>query len=208
MADPQGRLHALRRSGLPEGLPVGRRDHSVRQRHRRLPVRALHRLRLLHRRLPVRRAAHEQGRQPGVQVHPVRRPGGRRPGTGLRENLPDRRHSLRHQGSDEAGGGGSRQRAEHPRLPERRSVRSGGGGRHARDVRVAPRRQTTAVPRFAGQPEHQPGGDLLEGRVETLAAIGFAATFAASVFHYVGVGPNRVEDEDEHDESHDEETRK
>ncbi len=98
MADPQGWLHALRRSGLPEGLPVGRRDHSVRQRHRRLPVRALHRLRLLHRRLPVRRTAHEQGRQPGVQVHPVRRPRGRRPGTGLRENLPDRRHSLRHQG--------------------------------------------------------------------------------------------------------------
>jgi formate dehydrogenase iron-sulfur subunit len=40
-----------------------------------------------------------------------------------------------------------------------------------------------------------------------LAAIGFAATFAASVFHYVGVGPNRV-DEDEDDEPHDEETRK
>ncbi len=27
-----------------------------------------------------------------------------------------------------------------------------GGGRHARDVRAAPRRQTAAVPRFAGQP--------------------------------------------------------
>ena len=47
-----------------------------------------------------------------------------------------------------------------------------------------------------------------KGVWKPLAAIGFAATFAASVFHYVGVGPNRVEDEDEHDESHDEETRK
>ncbi|MBG6245479.1 formate dehydrogenase subunit beta [Candidatus Symbiopectobacterium sp. 'North America'] len=39
-----------------------------------------------------------------------------------------------------------------------------------------------------------------------LAAIGFAATFAASVFHYVGVGPNRVEEEDDEDEVKDEAT--
>ncbi|MCE1645055.1 formate dehydrogenase subunit beta, partial [Enterobacter hormaechei] len=26
---------------------------------------------------------------------------------------------------------------------------------------------------------------------------GFAATFAASLFHYVGIGPNRVTEEDE-----------
>ena len=36
MADPQGRLHALRRSGLPEGLPGARRHRAVLQRHRRL----------------------------------------------------------------------------------------------------------------------------------------------------------------------------
>ncbi|MDI6937008.1 formate dehydrogenase N subunit beta transmembrane domain-containing protein, partial [Serratia sp. Se-PFBMAAmG] len=39
-----------------------------------------------------------------------------------------------------------------------------------------------------------------------LAAIGFAATFAASVFHYVGVGPNRVE-EDEDENLHEKEER-
>lgn len=38
-----------------------------------------------------------------------------------------------------------------------------------------------------------------KGVWKPLAAIGFAATFAASVFHYVGVGPNRV-DEEQHKE--------
>jgi ferredoxin len=60
MADPQGRLHALRRSGLPEGLPFAGRDRAVHQRHRRFPSGELHRLRLLRGRLPVRRAAHLQ----------------------------------------------------------------------------------------------------------------------------------------------------
>ena len=36
VADPQGRLHALRGSRLPEGLPGARRDRAVCQRHRRL----------------------------------------------------------------------------------------------------------------------------------------------------------------------------
>ncbi|MBB1219756.1 formate dehydrogenase subunit beta, partial [Klebsiella pneumoniae] len=57
-------------------------------------------------------------------------------------------------------------------------------------------------------PSISPAVTFWKGVWTPLAAIGFAATFAASVFHYVGVGPNRVEDEDEHDESHDEETRK
>ncbi len=47
MADPQGRLHALRRSGLPEGLPGARRHRAVFERHRRFRARELHRLRLL-----------------------------------------------------------------------------------------------------------------------------------------------------------------
>ena len=79
MAHPQGWLHALRGPGLPEGLPVRRRDHSVRQRHCRLPVRAVHRLRLLYRRLSVRCTASEPGRQPRLQMYPVRRPRDRRP---------------------------------------------------------------------------------------------------------------------------------
>ena len=46
-----------------------------------------------------------------------------------------------------------------------------------------------------------------KGIWKPLAAVGFAATFAASVFHYVGIGPNRVEEEDE-DQAHDKEDRK
>ena len=60
MADPQGRLHALRGSGLPEGLPGAGRDRAVRQRHRRLHQRELHRLRLLRQGLPVQHPAHLQ----------------------------------------------------------------------------------------------------------------------------------------------------
>ena len=58
MADPQGRLHALRGSGLPQGLPRARRDRAIRQRHRRFHQRELHRLRLLRERLPVQHSAH------------------------------------------------------------------------------------------------------------------------------------------------------
>ena len=62
MADPQGRLHALRGSGLPQGLPGARRHRAVLQRHRRLRPRELHRLRLLHQGMPVQHPAHLQGR--------------------------------------------------------------------------------------------------------------------------------------------------
>ena len=62
MADPQGRLHALRRSGLPEGLPGAGRHRAVHQRHRRFRVGELHRLRLLREGLPVQHPAHLQGR--------------------------------------------------------------------------------------------------------------------------------------------------
>ena len=97
VADPQGRLHALRRSGLPEGVPGARRDRQVRQRHRRFHLRELHRLRLLHRRLPVRHSAHQQEGQQGLQVLVVfgsRRCGAR---AGLRQDLSDRRAAVRHQ---------------------------------------------------------------------------------------------------------------
>ena len=102
MADPQGRLHALRGSGLPQGLPGARRDRAVLQRHRRLRARELHRLRLLRERLPVQHPAHLQGRSQGLQVHAVLRSRRRRPGSGLRQGLPDARDHLRHQGGDES----------------------------------------------------------------------------------------------------------
>ena len=62
VADPQGRLHALRRSGLPQGLPGARRHRAVLQRHRRLRPGELHRLRLLREGMPVQHPAHLQGR--------------------------------------------------------------------------------------------------------------------------------------------------
>ncbi|ACZ77557.1 MULTISPECIES: formate dehydrogenase subunit beta [Dickeya] len=46
-------------------------------------------------------------------------------------------------------------------------------------------------------PTISPAVTFWKGIWKPLAAIGFAATFAASVFHYVGIGPNRVEDDDE-----------
>ena len=75
MADPQGRLHALRGSGLPEGLPGARRDRAIRQRHRRLHQRELHRLRLLRQGLSVRHPAHQPGRSQILQMHACARTG-------------------------------------------------------------------------------------------------------------------------------------
>ena len=40
------------------------------------------------------------------------------------------------------------------------------------------------------------------------AAVGFAATFAASIFHYVGVGPNRAEEEEDNLHEEKDEVRK
>ena len=77
VADPQGRLHALRGPRLPQGLPGAGRDRPVRQRHRRLHQRELHRLRLLREGLPVRHPAHQRGRPQVVQMHALLRP--RRP---------------------------------------------------------------------------------------------------------------------------------
>ncbi|HBT51935.1 MAG TPA: formate dehydrogenase subunit beta, partial [Erwinia persicina] len=48
-------------------------------------------------------------------------------------------------------------------------------------------------------PAISPAVTFWKGIWKPLAAFGFAVTFAASVFHYVGVGPNRAE-EDEHQE--------
>ena len=56
---------------------------------------------------------------------------------------------------------------------------------------------------YHGLPENpgiSPTVTFWKGIWKPLAAIGFAATFAASVFHYVGVGPNRVEEEQHKEE--------
>jgi formate dehydrogenase iron-sulfur subunit len=58
---------------------------------------------------------------------------------------------------------------------------------------------------LAENPSISPAVTFWKGIWKPLAAIGFAATFAASVFHYVGIGPNRVEDDDDnlHDREED-----
>ena len=166
MADPQGRLHALRRPGLPEGLPGAGGDRAVHQRHRRLRVGELHRLRLLREGLPLQRAAHLQGRPQGLQVHALRRPRLGRPGAGLRQGLPDPGDLLRLQGGHDRPCRAADHRPEVARLQERRPLQSAGRRRHARHVRAAPCRQAVALCRPAGRSQDQPDGRVLEGRHE------------------------------------------
>ncbi|WP_305955443.1 formate dehydrogenase N subunit beta transmembrane domain-containing protein, partial [Klebsiella grimontii] len=47
-----------------------------------------------------------------------------------------------------------------------------------------------------------------KGIWKPLAAVGFAVTFAASIFHYVGVGPNRAEEEEDNLDEEKDEVRK
>lgn len=42
--------------------------------------------------------------------------------------------------------------------------------------------------------------NLWKGILKPLATLGFVATFAGLIFHYVGVGPNTEETENDHDE--------
>lgn len=46
-------------------------------------------------------------------------------------------------------------------------------------------------------PEISPTVKFWKGIWKPLAAVGFAATFAGAIFHYLGVGPNRTTEEDE-----------
>ncbi|MFP1455389.1 formate dehydrogenase subunit beta [Escherichia coli] len=50
---------------------------------------------------------------------------------------------------------------------------------------------------YHGLPENpESAKPVWKGIWKPLAAVGFAATFAASIFHYVGVGPNRADEEE------------
>lgn len=64
---------------------------------------------------------------------------------------------------------------------------------------------------YHGLPENPEISETVKfwkGVWKPLAAFGFAATFAASVFHYVGVGPNRAEEEDDNLHEEKDEVRK
>jgi Fe-S-cluster-containing hydrogenase component 2 len=101
-----------------------------------------------------------------LQVHPLLRPRGRRPGPGLRQGLPDPGHRLRHQGGHEEARGGAHHRPEVARLRQCRPLRSAGRGRHACDVRAAPRGQAGHLLGPAGQPAHLAARRDLEGHDE------------------------------------------
>ena len=90
LADAQGPVHALRRAGLPRGLPGPRRDRAVRERDRRRQSRPVHRLQVLRDGLPLRRAPVLADHREDGQVHALRRPRLRRPRAGVRQGLPDR----------------------------------------------------------------------------------------------------------------------
>ncbi len=91
MADPQGRLHALRGSGLSEGVSFAGHDRAVQQRHRGFSEENCIGCGYCVDRLPVQYSAHLEGRQSCVQVHILFGSRGGGTGTGVREDVPDRR---------------------------------------------------------------------------------------------------------------------
>ena len=74
LADAQGPVHALRGAGMSEGVPGGRRDCAVRERHRGFSAGPLHRLRLLHDRMSVQYSEIQSRGAKGLQVYAVRGP--------------------------------------------------------------------------------------------------------------------------------------
>ncbi len=54
-------------------------------------------------------------------------------------------------------------------------------------------------------PQISPVVGFWKGILKPLSAAAFFATFTGLIFHYVGIGPNRVEDHDDEEENHEEE---
>jgi Fe-S-cluster-containing hydrogenase component 2 len=156
VADPQGRLHALFRPRLPEGLPGPGRHHSVRNGivdfHQENCIGCGYCVTGCPFNVP---RISKEGQQ-GLQVHAVFRPGGGQPGAGLREGLPDRRHPVRQQGRHEGLRRQAHYRPEGARLRQGRPVRSARRRRHARHVRAAPRRQARSLSGLPANPSISP----------------------------------------------------
>ncbi len=116
--------------------------------------------------------------------------------TGLREDLPNGRDSLRYERVDENAGerarGGLKTRGyDNAGLYDPAGV----GGTHVMYV-LHHADKAKSVSWLAGEPEISETVKFWKGIWKPLAAVGFAATFAASIFHYVGVGPNRADEEE------------
>ena len=71
--DGEVSVHALCRSGMPEGVPCARRDRPTHQRDRGFQLGQLHRVRVLHDGLSFRRAQAESNDREGLEVHAVHR---------------------------------------------------------------------------------------------------------------------------------------
>ena len=173
-------------------------DREVRQRHRRLQPGQVHRLRLLHHRLPVRHPTDLAEGPQGLQVQPVFRPrlGGH--GAGLREDLPDRRHRLRQQEDMKE------HAAERIVDLKSRGYENAGlydpegvGGTHVMYV-LHHADKPSLYAGLADQPSVSPLVSLWKGVTAPLALLAMGATVLAGFFHYVRVGPNRADDEEDH----------
>jgi len=173
MADPQGRLPALRGSRLPESVPGPGRDRQIFERDRRLHLRKLHRpaaraspavrsiFRAFRRKTtrPTSARCAPTGFTVGLEPACVKAcpTGAIRFGTkdDMKEFAAVRVVDLKERGYQQAG------------LYDPAGV----GGTHV-SVRAAARRPAAAVPRPAGQPQDQSSGGALEGCSEAARRAG------------------------------------
>jgi len=181
-------LHALRRPRLPQGLPVAGGHHSVQQRHRRLPGGALHRLRLLRGWLPVRRPAYlEKGRvSVGLEPACIKACPTQALVFGSKEDMidhaNDRIADLKERGFDQAG------------LYDPAGV----GGTHVMYV-LHHADQPQLYNDLPKEPTISPTVGLWKGVLKPLATAAMVFTALAGFFHYVTIGPNDAEaDEEDH----------
>ena len=89
MADVEVSVHALRGSGMPEGVSGARRDRAAREWDRGFQFGQLHWVRVLHHGLPVQRSETESDNGKGVEVFAVCGPGGCRAGAGVHQGMSD-----------------------------------------------------------------------------------------------------------------------
>jgi formate dehydrogenase iron-sulfur subunit len=196
MAYPQGWLHALCRPGLPEGLPVGRAIIQYANGIVDFQSEQCIGCGYCIAGCPFNVPRLNPKTTASTNV-PVRRPRHRRPGAGLRENLPDRRDPLWLQRGYE-NAGGERVAELKTRGYDNAGLYdpAGVGGTHVMYV-LHHADKPNLYHGLPENPEISATVKFWKGIWKPLAAVGFAATFAASIFHYVGVGPNRAEEEEE-----------
>jgi formate dehydrogenase iron-sulfur subunit len=195
VADPQGRLHALRGPGLPEGLPVAGRDRQVRQRHRRLQAENCIGCGYCVKGCPfdVPRISEKDNKAYKCTLCSDRVG---RAGAGLRQDLSDRRHRLRHQGRHGDLRQQARWRAQGARLQGTPvcTTRQGWAARTSCTCSSMP----TGPTQYSGLPANpsiSPLVSLWKGAAKPLAVFAMVGAVVAGFFHYMKVGP--IEEKEE-----------